>query len=153
ILRDGRPVVLLRMKGSVLADRVAQQQIPDRTDRQIELRVALGKCGGPWLIVGPDRLVEMPQEDIGTEFANPSLGLLARVRLLPEERRIVAIAGHLPGAKDQADRLVARIGRPGKVPPRVRGVAGMNAGRIAVDAADRLVRLRPRAAVVAEQEL
>ena len=59
---------------------------------------------------------------------------------------IDAVVGDLEGAQDQAGDRVPRVRGAGHVPPGVGRVAGVDADRVAVDAADRLVRLDfPRA--------
>ena len=52
LLGDG-PVVLLGVQGAVLADRVLQQQVEDRTGFQPELAVAGDQGGGAALVARP----------------------------------------------------------------------------------------------------
>src|SRR4029077_7177849 len=83
--------------------------------------------------------------------------IFTRIRLPVEEiaPAVGAVAGRLPAAEDEGDRLVARIAGGGQVAPGVGGIASMDADRIAMHAAERLVRLDfvLPAAAVAQDEL
>src|SRR6185503_5346838 len=118
---------------------------------------ALDDGGGARLPLLADRAVELAAERLRIRRRHERQVVGRRLRLPVEEVAAAgdAVEGDLVRAEDQAGEPVPRGADAAHAAPRARGIARVDADRVAVDAADRLARplVAGRPPLVAQEQL
>src|SRR5262249_41534857 len=141
LLRGG-PIVLFGVECTVLADGVAEQQVKDRPRREAEFAVAVHRGAGVGLVLVPNGRFGFTGQAGGGPCLDLLAGVGAGVGLLLQDAGVPGpVPGDLVGPEDQAGEGVPWVADPGNVAPGIGRVAAVDADRIAVTAADRLVLL------------